>query len=364
MDRTAKVVLAFARGWLGYLIRRRPVWAILYVTRRCNLSCSYCLFKDDESQNPALSDLCSHLDGIRATGCRIVSITGGEPTLRADLPEVVSHCRSRGMVAYLNTNGIPLTASLVDDLGAAGLDIVNLSLDSAAPNESSRKDLVRGRRALELLLEGRERHGYAIISNQVITRENVHEIHPLLDRMQELGVYVTHGVKYPVTDAFPTAADRAGLTEALEGLIRKKRKGYPIITSEHYLESAIGFAECPSSWECLAGKAFFVVDLDGGVTGCDRLPPIGMPIAELGKQTVSQIHAGTRQLAAFPECASTCMINCAFETSFLCASPRIFLAELMRTVVVTARPRLAGLLAWNAGKDRREHADRPDSPVA
>jgi MoaA/NifB/PqqE/SkfB family radical SAM enzyme len=116
-------------------------------------------------------------------------------------------------------------------------------------------------------------------------------------------------------------------------LNQKKRAGYPIITSKNYLNSSEKWANGPSSWNCLAGSAFFTVDLDGSVLGCDRLPATGIHIGDLTKKDFNRVRIETRKLKEFPACSKTCMINCAFETSFICSTPHIFFTELLQTLL-------------------------------
>jgi MoaA/NifB/PqqE/SkfB family radical SAM enzyme len=332
LNKTAKIIAAFAKGWLSYFLQGRPLWAIFYVTRKCNLSCRYCMFKNDGRADPSLEDIFIYLDKIKETGCNIISITGGEPTLRKDLPKIIEGCKEKNLISYLNTNGHLLTASHVNELGNAGLDMVNISLDSVSPNINSNKDFGRTREKIDLLIEGSEKYGYAIISNQVITKENLHEIHPLIEQFKAKGIYVAHGIKYPIADEFKSPSDLRRLTEALSALNQKKSNGYPIITSEKYLESSINWAKRPSSWNCLAGAAFFTVDLDGSVLGCDRLPTTGMYIRDLTKKNFATVRSETRKMSEFPKCSKTCMINCAFETSFICSSPYIVFKALFQII--------------------------------
>jgi MoaA/NifB/PqqE/SkfB family radical SAM enzyme len=294
------------------------------------------MFKNDGRADPCLEDIFLYLDKIKETGGNIISITGGEPTLRRDLPRIIARCKDKNLISYLNTNGHLLTASNVNELGRAGLDMVNISLDSVLPNPNSKKDFHRTREKIDLLIEGREKYGYAIISNQVITRDNLHEIHPLIEKLKENGIYVAHGIKYPLADEFDNPSDLRRLTRALSALNQKKRAGYPIITSKNYLNSSGKWANGPSSWNCLAGSAFFTVDLDGSVLGCDRLPATGIHIGDLTKKDFNTVRIETRKMKEFPACSKTCLINCAFETSFICSKPHIFFTELLQTLLTVS----------------------------
>jgi radical SAM protein with 4Fe4S-binding SPASM domain len=63
-----------------------------------------------------------------------VSFTGGEPTLRPDLPHLIAHAKSRRLRTNLITNGLRCGASdYVDNLAAAGLDSAQVSLEAADP---------------------------------------------------------------------------------------------------------------------------------------------------------------------------------------------------------------------------------------
>jgi len=294
------------------------------------------MFKDDGRTDPPLEDVSLYLDKIKAAGSRIISITGGEPTLRRDLPQIIELCKEKQLLSYLNTNGLSLTAAKVNELGKAGLDMVNISLDSVLPNPNSNKDYLRTKDKIDLLIEGREKYGYAIISNQVITRDNLHEIQPLIEKLNKKGIYVAHGIKYPLADEFDNPSDLRRLTRALSALNQKKRAGYPIITSKNYLDSSGKWANGPSSWNCLAGSAFFAVDLDGSVLGCDRLPATGMHIGDLTKREFNRVRTETRAMKDFPTCSKTCLINCAFETSHICSKPSIFLKELLHTLLAVS----------------------------
>jgi cyclic pyranopterin phosphate synthase len=105
------------------------------VTDRCNLRCSYCMplevaFKP---RDELLSfEEIARVTGVGAgLGIRTVRLTGGEPLLRRDLPELVRQLSSIPDIeeVALTTNGL-LLAEQADDLRAAGLARLNVSLDS------------------------------------------------------------------------------------------------------------------------------------------------------------------------------------------------------------------------------------------
>ena len=106
------------------------------VMDRCNLRCSYCMpleglkFLPEEKLLTA-SEIGLVTEAAVSAGFRKFRITGGEPTLRKDLTEIVSRMRAVAPEAdiAMTTNGI-LLPGLAEDLKSAGLDRVNIHLDT------------------------------------------------------------------------------------------------------------------------------------------------------------------------------------------------------------------------------------------
>ena len=120
----------------------------LSVTDRCNFRCPYCMPKEvfgPGYQFLPRADILSfeeigRLTGVFARlGLRKLRLTGGEPTVRADLPTLVGMLRraAQGVDLALTTNGSRL-ASLAEPLAQAGLDRVTVSLDAIDPDVSKR----------------------------------------------------------------------------------------------------------------------------------------------------------------------------------------------------------------------------------
>lgn len=112
----------------------RPVSNLrISLTAKCNLSCIYCHREGEKDPNAPLSaaEIAEVLRVAAGFGIRSVKFTGGEPTLRPDLIEIVKSVPD-GMESSMTTNGI-LLAGLAGGLKQAGLRRVNVSLDSLDP---------------------------------------------------------------------------------------------------------------------------------------------------------------------------------------------------------------------------------------
>lgn len=118
-------------------LRGRPLRDLrVSVTDRCNLRCAYCMPEEHYRWLPheshlSVTELASVVQAFVATGVRKVRLTGGEPLLRRDLPELVARVAALQQVTDLaiTTNGT-LLAGAAEDLRSAGLDRVTVSLDT------------------------------------------------------------------------------------------------------------------------------------------------------------------------------------------------------------------------------------------
>ncbi len=126
------------------------------VTDRCNFRCSYCMPTEGMVWQPRDEILTfEEIErivrvAVERFGVRSVRLTGGEPTVRAHLPVLIGRLSALGVDLALTTNGSSLSL-LAEDLVAAGLSRINVSLDSL---RADRFATITGRHGLDRVLEG------------------------------------------------------------------------------------------------------------------------------------------------------------------------------------------------------------------
>jgi len=114
----------------------------IVLTNRCNLSCWYCFFyakKGESIYEPSLGhirEMLRHMKNQKPVGANAIQFTGGEPSLRDDIIEIIKIAREEGYDhIQFNTNGIDFSRNfdLVKNLKEAGVNVVYMSFDGVTP---------------------------------------------------------------------------------------------------------------------------------------------------------------------------------------------------------------------------------------
>jgi len=109
-----------------------PIRMDLALTFRCQNGCLHCYIGGPhETEEMSTERWKRVLDKMKELGIFIATFTGGEPTLREDLPELITHAQKIGIVTGLVTNGRRLKdKGFVANLEKAGLDFAQVTLES------------------------------------------------------------------------------------------------------------------------------------------------------------------------------------------------------------------------------------------
>ncbi|MBN1589931.1 MAG: radical SAM protein [Pirellulales bacterium] len=168
-----------------------PYKADVALTYACNNACVHCYNPPSRrAMRPLPTDQWRRVVAkLAEVGIPHVVFTGGEPTLVAELPELIADARRRGLVVGMNTNGRRLaepgfTPRLVD----AGLNHVQITIDSCRPEVHN---AMTGRVSFDETLRGIHRSldaGLHTITNTTLTRANVDHVEEHVEFLQAQGL--------------------------------------------------------------------------------------------------------------------------------------------------------------------------------
>jgi radical SAM protein with 4Fe4S-binding SPASM domain len=163
----------------------------LAVTYRCNNDCAHC-YNARERNFPELNtdDWKIIIDKLWMLGVPHIVFTGGEATLRNDLPELIRHAESNGQITGLNTNARRLSdMNYVNQLVDAGLDHVQITVESC--DEQIHDAMMQSKGAFKQTIQGLKNvlnSKLYVMTNTTMLKSNVHKIPETLDFLAEVGV--------------------------------------------------------------------------------------------------------------------------------------------------------------------------------
>lgn len=166
------------------------------VTRSCNLNCVHCRAASEKGPYPGELDTDKSmeiLDQIALVGKPIIILSGGEPLLREDIFDLARHGTQLGLRMVMATNGTLITPEIAEKIKSSGIQRVSVSLDGANAKEHDRFRKVAG--AFQSALEGLDlfkKAGLEYQINTTVTRQNIHQVHSILDMAIELGAVAHH----------------------------------------------------------------------------------------------------------------------------------------------------------------------------
>lgn len=272
-------VAPFFVKYVSLTLRRRPVLVHFEVTLRCNAHCGFCdYWKTDASARE--QELKSYADAARFFNPMLVTFTGGEPTLRRDLEDIVAGVDRAINFKYITliTHGAMLTPERAQSLWSAGINQFNISLDYL----DERHDAARGFPGLVAKISAavpamRARGIDNIRFNTVIKNDNLDQIIPIVWRAQELGA----GVNFSVyTDAkngnrafLLGSPELTEVEEIVRQLLAFKRRRRGVITnSDYYLERIPEYIRGDMREPCRSGIRTIHITPAGHVKRCPDFP--------------------------------------------------------------------------------------------
>jgi MoaA/NifB/PqqE/SkfB family radical SAM enzyme len=309
------------------LVDSRPVHAQLVVTYECNLSCAYCHEYTHGAPLVPLPVLAARADALARLGALTYDLLGGEPLLHPEIVDLVRHIKGvrRGAnVVTVITNGFKLTPELVDGLNGAGLDCMQVSVDTVDPTAELPKSLKSVLPRLALLAE---RARFRVKIQTVLTDETWRrygEFRELLAPFDfEFGFSLLHD-----------GAGRIAIRGAHFAALLARHELFPGMAffRRHAAEMLVGDFSRP--WKCLGGYKYLYVNAGGRVQYCSQ-------VAGAAKNVVDVTLEDLRAADMHKPCEAGCALGCVRTVSHALASPLASLRTSAEVLGDVMRPRSA-----------------------
>ncbi len=250
-------------------------------------------------------------------GTILVSLAGGEPLIRPDIVDIV---RAVGEYhfPFLTTNGWFITRELADELFAAGLWGVSISIDYADPDRHDRKRGMPG--AFERALAGIEHFSRArrykwqrVNWMCVLMEDNLDQIEPMIRMAAERGAYFM--VQPYSTEKTGNPRHRCALHDGgVSAYLLSLRRRYPNFLSNPYFLARFDKALDGGVSGCKAGRRFFNIDSTGNIAVCveHRERPVANLFADSSARIARRLNA-----SLLPRACTACWYNCRGEIEAL-----------------------------------------------
>ena len=335
------VELARRSGVFFSTVSFDPSSAGIVVTNNCNSKCVACTqWHQRSSDELSLEEIGELLLQLKRLGIRGITLTGGEPLLRKDLPDIVRKCSALGFepIAVL-TNGLLLRRELAENLLQNGVTGITVSLDGLKETN----DRVRGIRgafeevvsALEMLSELRDSsyRTTEIRAAMTLMRPTLDQTIPLADVVRHLRVRMLLNLvnatpylfRVDMTDL--RIEDQGELNHVVKELHRLKSSYPDLFTVSHthasfeYIRKYFQDPRRPDV-ACILGHIGIHIGAHGDVySGCLALEPLGNVRERSLKEIVSSPRYRRRLRDMFykncPGCSCDYLTNLAYHAPWL-----------------------------------------------
>ncbi|MDD5255172.1 MAG: glycosyltransferase [Candidatus Omnitrophica bacterium] len=309
-----------------------PEFIILDLTHRCNLNCNICDIRKDAPASEFTTDEVTGLIAqAQAWGVPEFVLSGGEPFIRDDIPQILEYVRRNAYRIGILTNGIVLSGEFMQKITpylVSGSLSLSVSLDALTP---ALHDEIRGMQgAFERTYKGLEqlsqlKRDYPAVNFNTISivlNQNLEELLPLAQRFKSLGVnsiqfqpFLANNLvmkerseasKYWIPPERLPALDRAidgllGFKNDNPSLVRNSERN--LLLMKRYFRSALS----PEDVRCQAAVKTMLIANNGDVTTC--FDCYGN-VRAASLRSIYHADAARRAAARARACRKPCLLPC------------------------------------------------------
>jgi len=290
-------------NYAKHLLLGRWSFANIFVTRDCNLRCEYCNVWKKRFSDLPLEDWCNEIDVLAKQGCAHISLTGGEPTMRDDLTDLIQYIDKKGISVSLVSNATLIDEDLVQTLLKSGLDGFCTSFDSLTNFGKHSKTVID-------IAQEFARHIMVTLIT-VMTTKNLREVLSITSMCDKLGFWYNPIIVQSMNGFFSSKCDEL-LPEASEvklicdNLISLKVRGFPIVPTLEYLTRVPDFCD-GERWVCQPFKHSITLNNDGRVMVCQEMKPFNVRLSDI-EDNIEDL----KKLTSSFSCGG-CLLDCYFK---------------------------------------------------
>lgn len=267
------------------------------VLRRCNLSCAYCNEFDQSSDPVPLETLKARAGKLKELGAFSINLTGGEPTMHPDLPELIRYCRHE--LKFLRTtmisNGFYLKPEYIEKLNAAGLQDMQISIDGVKPNDMTVKVLDSLRKRLGYLKEYAK---FNVVVSGVVGSCPPEESFEVIRYAKEMGFKPRVLLIHDHDGQVKLSDEELQVYHKIKKLIPKS---FPEFTD--YRDTMIAEGRAP--FKCRGGSRYLYVDEFGKAAWCSQTRNVFSK--DLMEYSYKDLK---REFYSYKSCQDKCTLGC------------------------------------------------------
>jgi pyrroloquinoline quinone biosynthesis protein E len=284
-----------------------PMGLVAELTHRCPLQCPYCANPIALHRSAAELDTATWrrvLEEAAALGVLQLHFSGGEPTARKDLAELVHAASTLGLYSNLITSGVLLDQSSALQLARSGLDHVQISLQDAEPDNADRIGGFAGGHVRKLAAAQAVKDAdMALTLNFVVHRQNAARVPAMIAIAEasgagrvEIAHVQYHGWALPNRDALlPDREELDGVTATVEAA-RQRLKGRLVIDYVVPDYHAARPKSCMGGW----GRRFITITPAGKALPCHVAESLlGLEFPSVREHTLEAIWRESSAFARF-----------------------------------------------------------------
>lgn len=310
-----------------------PIAGTFELTARCNFHCKMCyVHLTEEEQRRRGRELTADewlaiAEKAKQAGTVFLLLTGGEPTLRADFPEIYRALKKMGFMISVNSNGYLLQDSILELFAEEVPTRVNISLYGIGNETYRRMCGVPGYDRIIKNIKNLRAAGVDVKINMSLTPDNMDDMEAVLQEAKALGAHTQASPymfppirreKSMVGQNHRMSAEQAGQFQARYNLLSMTEEQFCRLASQ--MQQGISQAGSCEICEgtpgkgmlCRAGSTSFWLTWDGKMMPCGQMPEPAFDVLTMGFDAAWQATRDSAAAIRLPQACSDCGLN------FLC----------------------------------------------